>query len=65
MLPLHESQLCYDQGACVTQWSYEPCHAGQANMGRSSFVILTKCGPLEEEMTTQSSILSWRTPGTV
>ena len=31
-LPLHGSQLCCDKGACITQWSQEPCHAGPLKM---------------------------------
>ena len=29
---LHGSQPCHGQGACVTQWSYESCHAGPTEM---------------------------------
>ena len=28
VFPLHGSLPCHGEGACVTQWSYEPCHAG-------------------------------------
>ena len=27
-IPFHGSQPCHGKGTCVTQWSYEPCHAG-------------------------------------
>ena len=27
-LTLHGSQPCHGEGACITQWSYESCHAG-------------------------------------
>ena len=45
--------------ACVTQWRYEPCHAVP------QWRVLTKCGPLERQMATPSSILAWRTPWAV
>ena len=33
--PLHGSQPCHGEGACITQWSYEPCHAGPLKMDGS------------------------------
>ena len=27
-LPIHGPQSCHGEGAHITQWSYEPCHAG-------------------------------------
>ena len=27
-MPLHGSLPCHGKGACITQWSYEPCHVG-------------------------------------
>lgn len=47
MLPLHESQPCYDEGACVTQWSYKACHSGPTQDGQVTVDGLTKHDPLE------------------
>jgi len=51
--------------ACITQWSYEPCYAGPPKLDGSQWRVLTRHGPLEKEMATNSSILTWRTPWTV
>ena len=48
----------FGEGACVTQWSHEPCHAGPAKMHGSWWRVLAKCGPLEEGMANHSSILA-------
>ena len=50
--PLHGSQPCHGEGACVTQWSYEPCCAGPPKMEESEWRVLTNRGPLEELMAT-------------
>ena len=63
--PLCGSQLCHGKEACVTQWNYELCHTGPPKMNRSQWRVLTKCGPLEKEKVTHSSILAARTPWTV
>ena len=63
--PLHGSQPCGDKGACITQWSYEPYHAGPPKMNKSYGSVLEKHGLVEEEMTNHSSILAARTPWTV
>ena len=34
---LHGSQPCHGEGACVTQWSYEPCCAGLRKMDGSQW----------------------------
>ena len=44
------SQPCCDEGAYITQWSYEPCHRGPPKMNGSQRRVLTKHGPLEEGM---------------
>ena len=31
---LQKSLPCHGKGACATQWSYEPCHAGPLKMGQ-------------------------------
>ena len=64
LCPLHGSQPCPDEGACITQWNYEPRHAGTPETDGLQWRVLTKHGPLEEEMATHSSILAWRTPWT-
>ena len=51
--------------ACITQWSYEPCYARPPKLDGSQWRVLTRHGPLEKEMATNSSILTWRTPWTV
>ena len=30
---LHGSQSCHGEGACETQWSYEPCQTGPPKRG--------------------------------
>ena len=52
----------HSEGACLTQWSYELCHAGLPKTDRSQWKHLTKRGPLEEEMATHSSTLDRRIP---
>ena len=59
------SQSCRGKGACLTQWSYEPCCAGPPNTEGSWWTFLTKHGPLEEGMAKHSGILAARTPWTV
>ena len=58
--PFHGSQLCHGKGACVTQWSYEPCHAGPLKTDVSYWRVLTKRRPLEEGLAKHSSILAWK-----
>ena len=58
--PLHGSQPCCGEGICVTQWSYESCHARPPKMDE-----FWQHGPLQEGMTNHSSILAWRIPWTV
>ena len=62
---LHESQPCCGEMACVTQWSYEPSHARPPKTDRSQWRVLTKCGPLAEEVANFSSIIASRTLWTV
>ena len=61
----HGSQPCCSKGACKNQWNYEPCSARPPKTDRPKQRVLTKHGPLEEEMATHSSILATRTPWTV
>ena len=61
---LHGSQSCHGEGACVIQWSYEPCWAGPPKTDGHR-TILTNLGPLEDEMAIHSSIIAWRTSWTV
>ena len=61
-ITFQEAQPCCDEEAYTTQWIYEPCHAGPPKTDRSQWRVLAKHGPLEEEMTTNSSISTWRTP---
>ena len=35
VFPLHGSQPCHGKGACITQWSYEPCRIGLPKKDRS------------------------------
>ena len=63
--PFHGSQPCRGEVACVSQWSYEPCHARPHKMYNSEWRVLTKHGPLEEGMANHSSILAARTPWTI
>ena len=53
------------KGACVTQWSYEPCSEGPPKTDGLCWRVLTKHGPLEEGMANHWSILAVRTPWTV
>ena len=62
---LHGSKSCHGEGACVTQWSYEPCCAGPSKTDRWQGRALTKHGPLEEEMANYFRILAARTSWTV
>ena len=64
-VPCHRSQTCHGEGACITQRSYEPWHAGPPKMDRSQWRVLTKRGPLEEGIANHSSILAVKTPWTV
>ena len=52
------------KGACVTQWSYEPCSEGPPKTDGLCWRVLTKHGPLEEGMANHWSILAVRTPWT-
>ena len=63
--PLHESQPCHAKGACITQQSYKSCHEGPHKKMGHSEMFWKKCSPLEEERATHSSMIAWRTPGTV
>ena len=36
-MPLHRSQPCSGKGACVTQWSYDPCHARPPKIDSGEF----------------------------
>ena len=53
------------EGACMTQWRYEPWCTGPPKMDSSWWRVLRKYGPLEEEMANHSSNLAWRTPCTI
>ena len=61
---LHVSLPC-GKGAYVTQWSYEPCHAGPPKKDRSWQRVLTKHDPLEEGTAHHPSIPVMRTSWTV
>ena len=58
----NESQPCYGEGICITQWTYESYHAGPPKTDGSQWRVLTKHGPLEEGMANHSSILAMRIP---
>ena len=63
--PFMDHRLVAGKGAYVTQWRYEPCHAGSPKTNRSKWKVQTKHDPLEERMANHSSILAARTPWTV
>ena len=63
--PLHGSQHYHGEGACITQRTYEPCHAGPPKTDGSYWRVLMKQGLLEEEMANHSSILDMRIPSKV
>ena len=65
MTPLHRSLPFCGNGACITQWIYEPCHVGPPKMDGSWWTVLTKCDPLEKEMAYHPSIFAMRTSWTV
>ena len=44
---------------CLTQWNYEPCHAGPLKTDGSWWRVLTKCGPLEKGMANHFSTLEY------
>ena len=50
---------------CLTQWNYEPCHAGPPKTDGSWWRVLTKRGSLEKGMANHFSILALRTPWTL
>ena len=50
LYPFQGSQPCCGHGACITQWSYEPCCTGPPKMDGSWWRVLTKHGPLGEEI---------------
>ena len=58
------SSCTLNVGDCITQWSYESCHARPPKTDRSEWRVLTKRDPLEERMANHSSILAVRTPWT-
>ena len=58
-IPLHESQLCCGEGDGKMKLWAMPCRVTQG--GQVIVKSSTKCGPLEEERVTPSSILAWRT----
>ena len=59
--PLHGSLPCHGEGACVIQWSYEPCYAGSPKTDGSEWRVLRKCGPEEERMeTTPIFLREWK-----
>ena len=62
LYPLHGLEPCCGKGACITQCSYEPHHAGPPKIDRSQWRVLTKCGPLEDGMADHSRILTMRIP---
>ena len=63
--PLHGSQSCLGKEPCITQQSYKSCHEGPHKKMGHSEMFWKKCSPLEEERATHSSMIAWRTPGTV
>ena len=54
---LYGSQPCCGEGAFLTQ-----CYAELPKTNRSQWRVLTKCGPLEEEMANHTSILAETIP---
>ena len=65
LIPFMNHSLAMAKGACVMQWSHEPCHAGPPRMDESYWRVLSDRGSLKEEMTSHSSILAARTPWAV
>ena len=65
LCPLHGSQPCCGNGACIILWSYEPCHARLPKRDELMWRVLPNCGPLEETMANHSSIPAVKTPWTV
>ena len=61
-LPLQDHSLGGSEMACVTHWSCEPWCAGPP---KTDWRVLRKCGPLEDEMVTHSSILVLKISWTV
>ena len=59
--PLHVSQPCHGEGACVTQWSYQPCCAATPRWTRHSEEFWQNV----VNWRNRSSILAARTPWTV
>ena len=59
-----QSSSC-GKGACITQWGPVLCGAGPPKMDGSQWRVLTKRGPLEDEMAAHSSIPATRTLWTV
>ena len=51
--------------SCLTQWNYEPCHAGPPKVEGSWWKVLTEQGPLERGMANHSSSLALRIPWTI
>ena len=58
---LHVSQT-FGEGACITQRTYDPCHAGLHKMAKLWKRVLSTNGPLEEELATHYSIHARRIP---
>ena len=61
----HYPNWSHGSQPCVTQWNYEPCHAGSPKTQRSWYRVLTKRALLEKGMANHFSILASRTPWTV
>ena len=57
-MPPNGSQLCQGEGACKTQSTYELCPAGPPKTDGLCWRVLTKHGPLEEEVANHPSILA-------
>ena len=64
LIPLKGSQPCHGRGPCITQWSYELCHAGHPRWTGHSGEFWQN-DPLEEAMADHSNILALKIPGTV
>ena len=61
----HQSQPYHGEGACVTQWSYEPCCTGPPIDRQVIMKSSDKQRSMEEEMTKHPSILALKTPWTI
>ena len=59
--PLHGSLPCHGEGACITEWGYEPCRVRPPKTDGSQQRVLTKRDSLEEELANHSGTLAVKT----